>query len=168
MFSFEGTGNAPLAQLVEQLTLNQWALGSSPRWRTTSGQAPYPSHPAKAECSVATLPLLSSRNPRCWACGWGAALQLYCFCFAPILGTPCRSSPLDFRRKWFPAWPVGQVVKTEASHAFNIGSNPVRVTKFFSKTVDILRSSVYNSRRFERAALRRRISSSDCFSPREK
>ena len=27
--------------------------------------------------------------------------------------------------------PVGQVVKTEASHAFNIGSNPVRVTKLF-------------------------------------
>ena len=25
-------------------------------------------------------------------------------------------------------WPVGQAVKTEASHAFNIGSNPVRVT----------------------------------------
>ena len=24
-------------------------------------------------------------------------------------------------------WPVGQVVKTEASHAFNIGLNPVRV-----------------------------------------
>ena len=31
------------------------------------------------------------------------------------------------RRK---AWPVGQVVKTAASHAFNIGSNPVRVTIF--------------------------------------
>jgi hypothetical protein len=28
-------------------------------------------------------------------------------------------------------WPVGQVVKTEASHAFNIGSNPVRVTNLF-------------------------------------
>ena len=28
-------------------------------------------------------------------------------------------------------WPVGQVVKTEASHAFNIGSNPVRVTISF-------------------------------------
>ena len=27
--------NAPLAQLVEQLTLNQWVLGSSPRWCTT-------------------------------------------------------------------------------------------------------------------------------------
>ena len=27
--------------------------------------------------------------------------------------------------------PVGQVVKTEASHAFNIGSNPVRVTTDF-------------------------------------
>ena len=26
-------------------------------------------------------------------------------------------------------WPVGQAVKTEASHAFNIGSIPVRVTK---------------------------------------
>ena len=29
--------------------------------------------------------------------------------------------------------PVGQVVKTEASHAFNIGSNPVRVTTSFLK-----------------------------------
>lgn len=27
-------------------------------------------------------------------------------------------------------WPVGQVVKTAASHAVNIGSNPVRVTSF--------------------------------------
>ena len=27
---------APLAQLVEQLTLNQWVLGSSPRWCTKS------------------------------------------------------------------------------------------------------------------------------------
>ena len=26
-------------------------------------------------------------------------------------------------------WPIGQVVKTAASHAVNIGSNPVRVTK---------------------------------------
>ena len=26
---------APLAQMVEQLTLNQWVLGSSPRWCTT-------------------------------------------------------------------------------------------------------------------------------------
>ena len=31
-------------------------------------------------------------------------------------------------------WPVGQAVKTEASHAFNIGSIPVRVTIFSSKT----------------------------------
>ena len=31
--------------------------------------------------------------------------------------------------------PVGQVVKTEASHAFNIGSNPVRVTTFFSNLI---------------------------------
>ena len=54
---------APLAQLVEQLTLNQWVLGSSPR--------------------------------RCTK------------------------------------WPVGQVVKTAASHAVNIGSNPVRVTNSF-------------------------------------
>ncbi len=32
-------------------------------------------------------------------------------------------------------WPVGQVVKTEASHAFNIGSNPVRVTSFSHMTL---------------------------------
>ena len=31
-------------------------------------------------------------------------------------------------------WPVGQVVKTAASHAVNIGSNPVRVTNFFLTT----------------------------------
>ena len=29
---------APLAQLVEQLTLNQWVLGSSPRWCTNHGR----------------------------------------------------------------------------------------------------------------------------------
>ena len=33
-------------------------------------------------------------------------------------------------------WPVGQVVKTEASHAFNIGSNPVRVTKSLLTATD--------------------------------
>ena len=31
-------------------------------------------------------------------------------------------------RKAHRIWPVGQVVKTAASHAVNIGSNPVRVT----------------------------------------
>ena len=54
--------NAPLAQLVEQLTLNQWVLGSSPRW-----------------CTIR---------------------------------------------------PVGQAVKTPASHAGNTSSILVRVTKF--------------------------------------
>ena len=32
---------APLAQLVEQLTLNQWVLGSSPRWCTTNSHTIY-------------------------------------------------------------------------------------------------------------------------------
>ena len=32
-------------------------------------------------------------------------------------------------------WPVGQAVKTEASHAFNIGSIPVRVTICTSSSV---------------------------------
>ena len=53
--------NAPLAQSVEQLTLNQWVLGSSPRWCTN-------------------------------------------------------------------VWPVGQAVKTPASHAGNTSSILVRVT----------------------------------------
>ena len=34
---FEGLCYAPLAQSVEQLTLNQWVLGSSPRWCTKNG-----------------------------------------------------------------------------------------------------------------------------------
>ena len=54
---------APLAQLVEQLTLNQWVPGSNP-WRRTTR-------------------------------------------------------------------PVGQAVKTAASHAANMGSIPVRVTTYF-------------------------------------
>ena len=37
--------------------------------------------------------------------------------------------------------PVGQVVKTEASHAFNIGSNPVRVT--ISLACELLFSAVF-------------------------
>ena len=37
--------------------------------------------------------------------------------------------------------PVGQVVKTAASHAVNIGSNPVRVTTFF---LDKRAGSPYN------------------------
>ena len=36
-------------------------------------------------------------------------------------------------------WPVGQVVKTAASHAVNIGSNPVRVTS--QKEADFLGES---------------------------
>ena len=38
-------------------------------------------------------------------------------------------------------WPVGQVVKTAASHAVNIGSNPVRVTKIL---LDKEKSVLYN------------------------
>ena len=41
--------------------------------------------------------------------------------FSPKVGTEWS----EFLRRW----PVGQVVKTAASHAVNIGSNPVRVTK---------------------------------------
>ena len=33
-------------------------------------------------------------------------------------------------------WPIGQVVKTAASHAVNIGSNPVWVTTFLKKGLD--------------------------------
>ena len=37
-------------------------------------------------------------------------------------------------------WPIGQVVKTAASHAVNIGSNPVWVTKILElKSFDIKR-----------------------------
>ena len=61
---------APLAQMVEQLTLNQWVLGSSPRWCTKS-----------------------------------------CFSYSKDQ-----------------MWPVGQAVKTAASHAANRGSIPLRVT----------------------------------------
>ena len=48
----------------------------------------------------------------------------------------CPWGTSDLRKRKVPAlqrqtiWPVGQVVKTAASHAVNIGSNPVRVTIF--------------------------------------
>ena len=34
-------------------------------------------------------------------------------------------------------WPIGQVVKTAASHAVNIGSNPVWVTKILNRIVRV-------------------------------
>ena len=39
-------------------------------------------------------------------------------------------------------WPVGQVVKTAASHAVNIGSNPVRVTNFQTSLEKVLTSAI--------------------------
>ena len=42
-------------------------------------------------------------------------------------------------------WPIGQVVKTAASHAVNIGSNPVWVTKFLKKGIDKSILWCYNS-----------------------
>ena len=42
-------------------------------------------------------------------------------------------------------WPIGQVVKTAASHAVNIGSNPVWVTNCESeKRVDRRKEIWYN------------------------
>ena len=38
-------------------------------------------------------------------------------------------------------WPIGQVVKTAASHAVNIGSNPVWVTNFKSSLEKVLTSA---------------------------
>ena len=64
---------APLAQLVEQLTLNQWVLGSSPRW-----------------CTIKS------------------------------------SSMKEIVKDQM--WPVGQAVKTAASHAANGSSILPRVT----------------------------------------
>ena len=53
-------------------------------------------------------------------------------------------------------WPVGQVVKTAASHAVNIGSNPVWVTKvykthlsFYNIFLDIAAPRCYNSIAFQ-------------------
>ena len=41
-------------------------------------------------------------------------------------------------------WPIGQVVKTAASHAVNIGSNPVWVTKILLKGLDNCCNVCYN------------------------
>ena len=74
---------APLAQLVEQLTLNQWVLGSSPRWCT---KFPVTGKYIFARCGFS---LYAARQH---------------------------------------SWPVGQAVKTPASHAGNTSSILVRVT----------------------------------------
>ena len=49
---------------------------------------------------------------------------------ADLAGVPDAVHQLERAEEGTRTWPVGQVVKTEASHAFNIGSNPVRVTIF--------------------------------------
>ena len=50
---------------------------------------------------------------------------------ADLAGVPDAVHQLERAEEGTRTWPVGQVVKTEASHAFNIGSNPVRVTIIF-------------------------------------
>ena len=58
-------------------------------------------------------------------------------------------------------WPVGQVVKTAASHAVNIGSNPVRVTNFFMRewklALDKLSRNEYNSLLLKRTVRKRKL-----------
>ena len=46
-------------------------------------------------------------------------------------------------RKAHRIWPVGQVVKTAASHAVNIVSNPVRVTIIFRHIFVAARNIIY-------------------------
>ena len=42
-------------------------------------------------------------------------------------------------------WPVGQAVKTAASHAANVGSIPARVTNFFKIGLDSEKKIEYNN-----------------------
>ena len=56
-------------------------------------------------------------------------------------------------------WPVGQVVKTAASHAVNIGSNPVRVTNFYQVKKYLTESLKVNIILLLRRTVRRRKSS---------
>ena len=53
-------------------------------------------------------------------------------------------------------WPIGQVVKTAASHAVNIGSNPVWVTKDIRswKAFDINRWVITHRKKFVLIAMR--------------
>ena len=60
---------------------------------------------------------------------------------ADLAGVPDAVHQLERAEEGTRTWPVGQVVKTEASHAFNIGSNPVRVT--ISLACELLFSAVF-------------------------
>ena len=51
-------------------------------------------------------------------------------------------------------WPVGQAVKTAASHAANMGSIPVRVTNF---SLDKRQKSEYNILLLRRTVRRRKL-----------
>ena len=66
---------APLAQLVEQLTLNQWVLGSSPRWCTKRA--------SNARCRLfsSCCHCLSQRK---WADA--GRVSLFSFAYIPVLG----------------------------------------------------------------------------------
>ena len=52
-------------------------------------------------------------------------------------------------------WPVGQAVKTAASHAANVGSIPARVTtSFVEKVLDKREKSEYNDLSLKRTVRR--------------
>ena len=52
-------------------------------------------------------------------------------------------------------WPVGQVVKTAASHAVNIGSNPVRVIKILDKRERVEYNTLEESDALKQAGAKR-------------
>ena len=52
-------------------------------------------------------------------------------------------------------WPVGQVVKTAASHAVNIGSNPVRVIKILDKRKRVEYNTLEESDALKQAGAKR-------------
>ena len=67
MFNRPEGNYAPLAQLVEQLTLNQWVLGSNPRWctkqRTGLGNTAQPRCKAAKEARNGPLVKRLRRRP---------------------------------------------------------------------------------------------------------
>ena len=86
---------APLAQLVEQLTLNQWALGSSPRWCTKKSLRSqdrglfFGMHHGREQGGRPQA--ATNTTVRCWlARGISVAKNsaLHCFLNAPADGAP--------------------------------------------------------------------------------
>src|SRR5699024_8703961 len=123
----------PMPNTVVKLSSAHGSWGSRPCKSRTLPSNSFPFHSSSVVEQSAVNRSVVGSNPTCGAI-WravrvaeGARLEIVCAVNAvPRVQIPRSPPPL------YIYWPVGQAVKTPPFHGGNTGSNPVRVTNYYT------------------------------------